>query len=104
MDYPIEWLRDLRGAVRLLARLDPQTRDEARRIAADIAAGMGAVSAGVLLEVARCFDLHRAALDDYYGQEDAIIASLRVHACLRQAPNANRNIAHKLPSRGGGRR
>lgn len=100
MDYPIEWLRDLRGAVRLLARLDPETRDEARRIAADIAAGMGAVSAGVLLEVARCFDLHRAALDDYYGQEDAIIAGLRVHACLIQAPATDLNLAHKLPSRG----
>jgi hypothetical protein len=97
MDYPTDWLRDLRAAVKLLARLDADSREEARQIAADIAAGMGAVSDGVLLEVARCFDLHRAALDDYYGQEDAIIASLRVHACLREAPRANRKNTPRLP-------
>ncbi|WP_369058283.1 hypothetical protein ABOZ73_11470 [Caulobacter sp. 73W] len=102
MDYPIDWLKDLRGAVRLLARLDAKSRNEARRIAADIASGMGAVSPGLLLEVARCFDLHRTALDDYHGQEDAIIASLRVFACLREAPSANHRLAHKLPSSGAG--
>ncbi|MDG2520724.1 hypothetical protein P7B02_04145 [Caulobacter segnis] len=97
MDYPTDWLKDLRAAVRLLARLDADSREEARQIAADIAAGMGAVSAGVLLEVARCFDLHRAALDDYYGQEDAIIASLRVHACLCEAPRRGRTHTPRLP-------
>lgn len=102
MDYPVDWLRDLRGAVKLLSRLDPQAREEARRIAADIAAGMGAVSDGVLLEVARCFAIHRAALDDYYGKEDAIIAYLRVHACLRQTNQPSRSLANKLPSSGTG--
>lgn len=102
MDYPVEWLKDLRGAVRLLSRLDAESRNEARRIAADIAAGMGAVSPGLLLDVARCFDVHRSALDEYYGQEDAIIASLRVFACLRETSPSSRKLAHKLPSSGTG--